>query len=250
MTQNTNNYFCVRSVTYWWGSSRNTVARLPHRLSRAVDSWGFSNGADNNAVINIPKTTVNINVAGSGSVNYVEGTANRNSNEQLMKVGSLKSIKWPTGGQTKFDLEANNIAEIQYGAPEEPPRSVRNLPELSFCDNQSLDCCNGFSGTAKQTATTITQEIYDRGFWLLKVRDDNCFDDEAPDYIHTTVVVKLWKVGSRPIEIIRERVRFPRPYDPRQNVRQFSYDLRELIAGSRLGIFSGEISVTCFYLLR
>ena len=82
-----------------------TRATLPHRLSKAVDHWGYWNGAsgnDNNTQneVNIPSTTI-------GS--FTDGVANRESEVQpgAMKRGTLNRITYPTGGFTQFDYEAN-----------------------------------------------------------------------------------------------------------------------------------------------
>ncbi|MCB9341361.1 MAG: hypothetical protein H6577_24825 [Lewinellaceae bacterium] len=86
---------------------------LPNRLSRAIDHWGFYNGADenNNMVgsgLNIPYTKITYYVSQNNPVTVAMGQSNRETNEAPMKWGTLQKITYPTGGSTEFDFEAND----------------------------------------------------------------------------------------------------------------------------------------------
>lgn len=88
---------------------------LPNQLSRAIDHWGYYNGADgNNNIIgiglNIPYTKITYSY-GTNPVTYVTvgmGKSNRETSEAPMKLGTLEKITYPTGGYTQFDYEAND----------------------------------------------------------------------------------------------------------------------------------------------
>ncbi|MCG8326292.1 MAG: hypothetical protein MI974_01345, partial [Chitinophagales bacterium] len=113
---------------------------LPNRLSKAIDHWGFYNGAyGNNATFttyeyNIPPIEnyyeVNIGAAsvapgqlnqsvaldanGDALFHYsYGGKSDRESNENSMQLGILKQINYPTGGYHKFEYEANTYYDIE-----------------------------------------------------------------------------------------------------------------------------------------
>jgi RHS repeat-associated protein len=106
---------------------------LPHRLSKAIDHWGFYNGAVSNEtkILNIPPTTEN--TYGGGT----EGSSDRESNGTEMKKGVLTQIKFPTGGSTSFTFEANTISE----SVQQPPQS-RYL--LTTCASPFDNACCGY----------------------------------------------------------------------------------------------------------
>ena len=89
---------------------------LPNRHSRAIDHWGFYNGAHNNTSSdNIPPTKVIYYPNGPGSSPQVmrAGSADRESNPTAMQYGTINSIDYPTGGQTSFVFEANSYWDTE-----------------------------------------------------------------------------------------------------------------------------------------
>jgi YD repeat-containing protein len=74
---------------------------VPGRLSLGQDHWGFINGVTSNTDL-IPAYTV-IN---STTSSIIPG-ANRDPGWPAMRAGTLKSIKYPTGGNTDFQFESN-----------------------------------------------------------------------------------------------------------------------------------------------
>ncbi|PRY03364.1 YD repeat-containing protein [Pontibacter ummariensis] len=85
---------------------------LPDRLSDQQDHWGFYNS---NTGSLIPHEI--IPVSGGGSLgNYHElGTGSRDTDPNRCKAGALTRIKYPTGGYTDFEMEANQALDPRLG---------------------------------------------------------------------------------------------------------------------------------------
>lgn len=66
---------------------------LPSRFSNSQDHWGFFNASANN------------NLLPNSSAMQTPTSANREPNESAAKSGTLRRIKYPTGGYTDFDYE-------------------------------------------------------------------------------------------------------------------------------------------------
>lgn len=122
----------------YYGRTANGKDSLANRLSFAQDLGGYYNGQDDNIGL-IPTFDENLDLdpilsleIGSECIDYdhyksdihIEG-ANRGTNFQCMRMGTLKSIKYPTGGSAnfhfsqKFDIEEEptwglNIDRIDY----------------------------------------------------------------------------------------------------------------------------------------
>ncbi|MEM1121854.1 MAG: hypothetical protein AAGJ18_15490 [Bacteroidota bacterium] len=93
------------------GPSQNGVSYLPHRLTKAVDNWGFYNGKHNNdnLEVNVPSTTI---LHPNTGVPQTYGSALRDSDENFMDYGVLNKITYPTGGHTAFTFEGNTARII------------------------------------------------------------------------------------------------------------------------------------------
>ncbi|MBL7815693.1 MAG: hypothetical protein JNL70_11810 [Saprospiraceae bacterium] len=98
-------------LTYY--TQNNNPNYLPNRLSSAIDHWGYFNGANSNptAGLNIPFTRLRYNSYGGTSIDVNKGASNRETNEESMILGSLKEIKYPTGGTSTFEYQANDYWE-------------------------------------------------------------------------------------------------------------------------------------------
>ncbi len=70
-----------------------------------IDRWGFYNGKQAQNLNLLPNWTIQP----STGLPLTAGSANRESDEQAMKTFSLKSIKYPTGGETQFVFEGNRM---------------------------------------------------------------------------------------------------------------------------------------------
>jgi hypothetical protein len=88
---------------------------IPDKYSKSRDSWGFFNNASN--TITIDPQTANGYTSTTippyldlGSNNYYTG-ADRAPNEDFIKLGMLKDIKYPTGGETDFEFEMNDYSK-------------------------------------------------------------------------------------------------------------------------------------------
>ncbi len=89
----------------------------PHKGSYSMDYWGYYNGRTNWTPI--PKTFL-------GGDIFVGG-ADRRISEDKVKVSSLKSITYPTGGETVFKWESN--------------RSGASSPVVDYVSNGVVSVC-------------------------------------------------------------------------------------------------------------
>lgn len=86
---------------------------FPDFLSKAVDYWGYSNGANNDYSKSfVPLTTITTNSAPFGTSSSIQiGNANREPNFQKTLDLTLKKITYPTGGSTEFFYEPNQYRD-------------------------------------------------------------------------------------------------------------------------------------------
>jgi YD repeat-containing protein len=119
----TNSYFRLDAVSildkdaqvvnkYQFGY--NLTTQLPAGPSRAIDFWGYYNGAigNNSLVPNFPYT-VDPGGVGVGSQPYTQpfSSSSRESNSNASAY-ILNSITYPTGGKTIYEYEVNSIYDI------------------------------------------------------------------------------------------------------------------------------------------
>lgn len=91
--------------TYQFQYNSNPV---PSRCSLDQDYWGYYNGAGNSSLL--PSVT-DPNFQ-SSSYNAVS----RESNHNVASAGMLQKIIYPTGGETNFTYEANEVNSVSYGS--------------------------------------------------------------------------------------------------------------------------------------
>lgn len=112
------------------------------RETYAQDVWGFNNGQWQNGSL-MAKQLIRGFTNGSGIYmdKYLEiGNANREASELYMKAGTLRSIQYPTGGRTEFELEPHQYSTDQFAL-----------------NTQSISCIA--TGSINQTSTnTFTVE--------------------------------------------------------------------------------------------
>ena len=100
----------VKPYIFTYYQQPNNPKYLPNRLSSAIDHWGYSNGQVQNtrSGLNIPYTRLRYDNINGLLTDVHEGYANRETNEDSMRLGTIQQIQYPTGGTTTFDFEANN----------------------------------------------------------------------------------------------------------------------------------------------
>ncbi len=83
---------------------------FPPIFSKAKDHWGFFNGIESSN--NFPRANYSLFVPNYN--NSIVPDAVRTSNSEFSKIGTLKSIKYPTGGSTDFEYEQNQFVVNNY----------------------------------------------------------------------------------------------------------------------------------------
>ena len=106
--------------TYYNDPSRPNY--LPNRLSAAIDHWGYYNGALANPHngTNMPYTRLKYFNPSTSTLypngrnfDVKRGESNRETNQDSMLLGTLKTLIYPTGGNTTFEYEANDYYDPQ-----------------------------------------------------------------------------------------------------------------------------------------
>jgi YD repeat-containing protein len=89
---------------------------LPARLHHSQDFWGYFNQNQYSLSLapNIPNGLFVNECAIPGDKVDSRPLINRNSDEELMKYGSLKRIKYPTGGYSEFEFEPHRFTNFYY----------------------------------------------------------------------------------------------------------------------------------------
>jgi RHS repeat-associated protein len=131
---------------------------LPHRLSKAIDHWGYYNGASGNEAnaVNVPPTTTD---------GATFGASNRETDETSMKKGVLTQIQYPTGGKTDFTFEANTLSSFVQSSP-------TTVFSLVNCPNAINTACCGFTYVYNYYTPT-TEDISTGQFKLQLTRPVN-----------------------------------------------------------------------------
>lgn len=91
-----------------------TGTYLPHKLTAGTDHLGFYNGAENNKIYNynIPLTELSFSYNGY-QTRAIQGGSDKNSYFNFAKLGALKKVTYPTGGNSSFEYENNQIYDTQ-----------------------------------------------------------------------------------------------------------------------------------------
>lgn len=121
---------------------------VPQRLSKAIDHWGYANGAIlNESKYGIPPLTSQPTFQGQ-VVNPLFANSDRETNETSMQIGNLQRITYPTGGYNQFTYEANDYSTTT-GTTTTVTQVV--MPEVSNCSYPQASCC-----TTQQGVNTFT----------------------------------------------------------------------------------------------
>ncbi|MEO1437811.1 MAG: hypothetical protein AAFV80_19885, partial [Bacteroidota bacterium] len=150
---------------------------LPNKLSRAIDHWGFYNGAEQNNVnpgsLNIPPTLYDFPVGNicADTVlfrNWI-GDSDRESNEAAMKLGTLRKVTYPTGGSSAFTFEANQRFGTRVQTDVEILAEVnRNHPFPGRCEGPPT---YSSSDQAPHTVTFTSQQQIDETDYLFELTE-------------------------------------------------------------------------------
>ncbi|MBK8563181.1 MAG: hypothetical protein IPN76_07475 [Saprospiraceae bacterium] len=127
------------------GPVNNGKVFLPHRLSKAIDHWGYYNGKhtpNEGQDVNVPPTTLIHPISGD-PIPY--GGSNRDSDTTYLKYGMLKQVTYPTGGNTVYSFEANTA---QYVVPGQKTYFIQNL---TTCGTPGPSCCGNLVNTQNVT---------------------------------------------------------------------------------------------------
>ncbi len=134
------------------GTIVNGKLWMPHRLHKAVDHWGFYNGAIGNesVTVNLPPTLQYT----PSATTY--GSADRESNFTYMLYGALKKITYPVGGSSTFMYEGNTVYTTTQGSP----ATIFTIQNGTSPLDQA--CCGTTvtSGFKTLTATEISNGTY------------------------------------------------------------------------------------------
>lgn len=139
---------------------------FPYLTSKAIDHWGYYNGADDNNDLDniIPSSSINT-ITGNYFLSY--GLAERDTDEAEMKKGMLKNIKYPTKGFTQFSYEAHQYEDIDANR--------QSLFDIETCTaNPQSACC----GIRKDSITQVLDEdMISSGILALTIDNEDEIED-------------------------------------------------------------------------
>ena len=127
----------VPAHVFTYHTKAGNVNYLPNRLSAAIDHWGYYNGAMANPHygLNIPSQRIKYNFF-STPVDVTIGSSNRETDEESMKLGTIRQIRYPTGGNTTFEYEANTYFDTKGRVDLVPKNSISyRMPEGECMSN-------------------------------------------------------------------------------------------------------------------
>jgi RHS repeat-associated protein len=129
---------------------------LPHRLSNQIDHWGFYNGktANENNEVNVPSTTALIGFTNS-PLTY--GSSNREVDSIFSVKGTIKKIKYPTGGSTSFEFSPNDYSH-QYAD------TTYTNATCNTCGTPSPACCGALTNSVNVTfpnSSSVSSATFD-----------------------------------------------------------------------------------------
>lgn len=97
---------------------------IPHRYSKSRDHWGFFNNANNTMVTDVFSSAGYVTTMMppyiDAATNTLYNGADRETNEDYIQLGTLKKIKYPTGGTSEFEYEANDYSNFEPEYKMEP----------------------------------------------------------------------------------------------------------------------------------
>ena len=175
---------------------QNAQMFLPNRVSKAIDHWGFYNGADDNNYQHVNNLNIPFSEASGGNgIGQYPGQSDRETNEFFMEMGVLEKIEYPTGGYTEFDFEANSY----YATYEETNTTV--IDHVSHGNNFPL-CGNQV--TTGQAVTFTQQDLADYDyFYEIGTSPFSCNCEITPGIL-TQMTIKVYDTtnpGAPPLAL-------------------------------------------------
>ncbi|KFF15714.1 hypothetical protein [Chryseobacterium sp. JM1] len=119
----------------------NDPLRIPARMARATDLYGYYNG--NSGPTLVPNLNLLIGDGTQTDFPGLAGLADRRSNFEYAVKGTLKSITYPTKGKTLYEYEGLGQKSIVYGSQgamldaDEIPANIENTSFLN--GNEIMD---------------------------------------------------------------------------------------------------------------
>jgi len=148
----------IPAYEFTYSGKDNNNNYLPNRLSKAIDHWGYYNGQYQNDKgldkLSIPSINEIYKFSNEDfQIEYNEeyfgaNEVNRESDEDKMLWGTLKSIKYPTGGIHTYKMEANRayttikipskkVADATIACP--PGEFTMFSQSYTFTDRDQID---------------------------------------------------------------------------------------------------------------
>ena len=95
------------------------MGKLPPKRSLSVDVWGFYNGATpTNTFLKIsPSIYWSESIRPSEKTTLFKEGMDRSFNEALCKIGTLRTVTYPTGGTTTFEYEGHRFEYLPMMPP-------------------------------------------------------------------------------------------------------------------------------------
>ena len=160
---------------------------LPHRFTRGVDHWGFYNGKEeynDKQRYNIPASYVSYRrYPGAEKLSHFSGsTANRETDQEAMRLGVISRIKYPTGGAVKFKFEANDYFD---------PYGVNSFLELF--ELQSESC---YGSNPRTSDDIVVREFSKLQFRWEKTPYENYYPQAPACYARPNTWISLYKNGN------------------------------------------------------
>lgn len=95
------------------------MGKLPPKRSLSVDAWGFYNGASpmTTSLKISPSIYWSESIRPSGKTSLFKEGMDRSFNEALCKIGTLRTVTYPTGGTTTFEYEGHRFETLPMMPP-------------------------------------------------------------------------------------------------------------------------------------
>ena len=186
----------IYTFDYNTGSSLPEYERKGSKETCHTDYWGYYNGRTSK--YSVPKEALGLiytklSVVVEKEDYYLQNAADRSSDEHSMKLGTIKSITFPTGGKTEFEFEANKTNEKDlYGGLR--VKSIMNKDaDGNILQTQTYDY-KGWQPTSDPPHTLMGYETYSwwgpQWFYCFYYRNyDTCVSEVINPYSNANPIL-------------------------------------------------------------